>query len=192
MHVPLILRLSCALLGLLTLPGCLSPAAPAHMEAGASTLVNLPANAVAKVLDDWHRAAAVAEADTYLGLMAAEFRFLGTDGAERWDRESFVAYVDYYFRKEHRGWTYLPEKRVVNISADGKLAWFDEILKNSGYGELRGTGVLLLQQEGWRIAQYSMTFTVPNKAARAVVAVIREEQAKPPEADEVEAGSDDQ
>lgn len=186
MHALSILRVNCVLLSLLALPGCLMPATPAHMEVpGAEAAVSpvnvpahAPANAVAKVLDDWHQAAAGADAETYLGLMAPEFRFLGTDATERWDRISFTTYVDYYFRQEHRGWTYLPQDRVVNLAPDGQLAWFDEILKNQGYGELRGSGVLLLEPEGWRIAQYSMTFTVPNSAAKAVVSSIREEQAK--------------
>jgi hypothetical protein len=173
MHVLSIVRVNCALLGLLALPACMLPAAPAHAEAGGGAQL-LPVNAVDKVVDDWHRAASLAEADLYLGLMAPEFRFLGTDGMERWDRESFTKFVDHYFRQEHRGWTYLPEKREVTLSADGKYAWFDELLQSATYGELRGSGVLILQPEGWRIAQYSMTFVVPNKAASVVRDYIRQ------------------
>lgn len=190
MHALSILRVNCVLLSLLALPACLMPAAPAHMNGAVAGAVVLPANAVAKVLDDWHRAAAIADADTYLGLMATELSFLGTDGTERWDRAGFTLFVDHYFREQHRGWTYLPQDRVVNLSPNGQMAWFDELLMNSGYGELRGTGVLLLQPEGWRIAQYSMTFTVPNDVARAVVATIRGEEVKPEEAQAAPADAD--
>ena len=132
------------------------------------------------VLDDWHQAASVANADRYMGHFTLDARFLGTAAEERWDRAAFQQYVDHYFVGEGRGWTYRPRDRKVDVSADGSMAWFDELLDNTGYGELRGTGVLRWEDGTWRIAQYSMTFTVPNGVAGNVVQQIREYRSEEP------------
>ena len=128
--------------------------------------------AVNTVLDDWHAAAAEADEARYLGHFAPEARFLGTDAGERWPIEEFRAYVHEHFPQG--GWTYHPHDRVVVLSRDGLIAWFDEELTNAGYGELRGTGALRRQGGVWRITHYSMTFTIPNAVARDVVDLVRE------------------
>ena len=51
---------------------------------------------------------------------------------------------------------------------------FDELLENEKYGTCRGSGVLIATPEGWRIAQYNLTFVVPNDIALEVVKTIRE------------------
>ncbi len=127
--------------------------------------------AVNVVLDDWHAAASEADEARYLGHFAPEARFLGTDASERWPIEEFRAYVREHFPSG--GWTYHPHDRVVVLSRDGRMAWFDEELTNAGYGELRGTGVLRRQGNVWRITHYSMTFTIPNGVAREVVNLVR-------------------
>jgi hypothetical protein len=53
------------------------------------------------------------------------------------------------------------------------VAVFDEVLDNDSYGTVRGSGVLRLTDDGWKIEQYVLSFTVPNDVARDVVAVIR-------------------
>jgi len=129
-----------------------------------------------KVVDDWHAAAARGDRDGYLGRMAPDARFLGTDALERWDLEQFTDYVNKYFAPG-RGWAFLPDERVLQLSASGTVAWFDELLASESYGELRGTGVLVRAGDVWKVAQYSMTFTVPNDVAENVVdAVSRSEQ----------------
>lgn len=164
-------------LGLLA-SGCRA-AAPAEAPRKALRIVSedpslASAGAVEAVLDDWHLAASEVDAARYLSHLSADARFLGTDAGERWDRETFVSYVNHYFVGEQRGWTYLPRDRHVELSPDGSMAWFDELLDNDGYGELRGTGVLRREGAVWRITQYSMTFTVPNDVGREVAARIRQ------------------
>ena len=61
-------------------------------------------------LDAWHEAASRADADVYLGSIADDGVFLGTDPSERWDKAAFSAYVLPYF-EAGRGWTYLPSNR---------------------------------------------------------------------------------
>jgi ketosteroid isomerase-like protein len=137
--------------------------------------MRLPPDEPATALDRWHEAAARADIAVYIGLLTEDAIFLGTDARERWTRSEFAAFVEPYF-SAGRGWTYRPQARHIHFSADARLAWFDERLANEEYGELRGTGVLRRTPAGWRIAQYSLSFTVPNSKASEVVRVIRGEE----------------
>ncbi len=129
--------------------------------------------AVNTVLDTFHRAASEADGKLYFSLFAPDAIFLGTDASERWTVEEFRAFAEPYFSKG-RGWTYTPVERHVSILPGGRAARFDEILSNESYGTCRGTGVLVLTPEGWRISQYSLSIPIPNEAAREIVARIRE------------------
>ena len=51
--------------------------------------------------------------------------------------------------------------------------YLDEVLDNDAYGTTRGSGVLRLTEDGWKIEQYVLSFAVPNDKARAVVDVIK-------------------
>ena len=152
----------------------------AHQSPGNGELAIASIN---QTLDDWHKAASEADADAYIGAMDVDGAFLGTDGTERWSTEEFADFVRPYFSKGH-GWTYVPSKREISVSRDGRTAWFYERLLNDGYGELRGSGILVLTLEGWRIAQYNMTFVLPNGSTREVVRLVRRRgfQGKPPRA----------
>ncbi len=121
-----------------------------------------------QVVESWHKAAAEGDRDGYLGSMTPEARFLGTDSAERWDMTQFTSYVEEHF-VPGSGWTFEPKERVLLISASGTTAWFDERLFSDSYGELRGTGALERVEDVWKVAHYSMTFTVPNDVAGDVV-----------------------
>lgn len=124
------------------------------------------------VLDGWHAAAAGADLAGYFDPFAAAAVFMGTDPTERWTVDEFRAFVEPYFGKG-QGWTYLPRDRHVEVSGDGRTAWIDERLDNEKYGELRGTGVLILEDGVWKIAHYSMTFPVPNDVTGQLVELIR-------------------
>jgi len=128
---------------------------------------------VGGVLDALHRAASEADFEGYFGLYAEEFVFLGTDATERWGRSEFMEYARGPF-SEGRGWTYTPVERWVTVAPDGRTAWFDERLENAGLGETRGSGVLVLEGGGWKVAQYNLTIPIPNELAREFVARIRE------------------
>ncbi len=132
----------------------------------------LRASEIDAVLDDWHHAASVADEERYMGHFTTQARFLGTDADERWSRVEFHGYVHSYF-SQGIGWTYVAADRQVSFSPDGRVAWFDELLESEGYGELRGTGVLLRVRGQWRISQYSMAFTVPNDIAKEVTALVK-------------------
>jgi hypothetical protein len=133
-----------------------------------------PASEVAAALDAFHAAAAAADEGRYFSLFAPEGVFLGTAGEERWTVEEFRAYAHPHFAAG-RGWTYVarPGRRHIGVSADGGLAWFDEVLDNAKYGECRGTGVLRRIDGAWRIVHYSLTIPIPNEIAPDVVRRIR-------------------
>ncbi len=124
------------------------------------------------VLDDFHLAASEADSERYFGHLAEESIFLGTDMTERWTKAEFQGYAEPHF-SAGRGWTYVPQERHIYVGADGRAAWFDEILLNEKYGEVRGTGALVLEEDTWRIVQYHLTVPVPNDLLGTVVEMIR-------------------
>ena len=130
------------------------------------------ARAAGAVLDDFHRAAADADFDRYFGHFAENAVFLGTDATERWTVEEFKAYARPFFGPGG-GWTYRPRDRSVSFTPDGRTAFFDELLDNQGLGETRGSGVLVLEDGTWKVAQYNLSIPIPNALADEVVRLIQ-------------------
>ena len=132
-------------------------------------------NDVAATLDAFHLAASKADFNGYFALFAPDGVFLGTDATERWTVDEFKAFAKPIF-DQGQGWTYtaIEGKRFIVIADDGKTAWFDELLDNSKYGTCRGSGVLRRSGDDWRIAQYNLSFMIPNDKAKAVVALLKE------------------
>jgi uncharacterized protein (TIGR02246 family) len=138
-----------------------------------------PAEAhIAAVLDRLNEASTAADAPAYFALFTPDARFIGTDATERWSMAEFRAFVEPYFARG-RGWTYTPRARVITVAPIECrcVAWFDEELDNASYGQTRGSGVLRLTDDGWKIEQYVLSFAVPNERSRAVVEAIRGEPA---------------
>lgn len=123
------------------------------------------------VLDALHRSASEADGARYFACFADDAVFLGTDPGERWTLEAFRAFAEPYF-SAGRGWTYEVRERHVSFGPEARTAWFDEVLWNASYGTCRGTGVLVLTDGEWRIAQYSLSIPIPNELAADVVAMI--------------------
>ena len=122
--------------------------------------------AIDAVLDDFHDAAASADAERYLGHMTDEAVFMGTDEWERWPkRPDFTEYVAMRF--ENGGWSYRSVERHVEISGD--TAWFDEVVFSERNGRFRGTGVLVRDEDRWKIAHYAMSFLIFNENWQEVV-----------------------
>lgn len=148
-------------------------AAPPPAPAPASEPV--PAEVViGAVLNHMHAAAEAADGATYFSLFTRDARFIGTDTTERWSLAQFRAYAEPYFA-QGRGWTYAPRERTITVAPiDCRcIAWFDEVLDNASYGEVRGSGVLRLTDDGWKIEQYVLSFAVPNDRADQVVEAIK-------------------
>ena len=128
----------------------------------------------AAVVDRMHQAASRADGQEYFAQFTPDARFIGTDASEHWSLAAFRDYAEPYFARG-QGWTYTPRERSLTMAPiDCRcIAWFDETLDNASYGQVRGSGVLRLTDEGWKIEQYVLSFAVPNDKARAVVDAIK-------------------
>src|SRR5687767_6505888 len=134
-----------------------SPGAPTEQE-------------IARVLDDWHAAAAQANEERYFAHFASYGVFLGTDGKERWTVPEFRAYAHPFFARG-RAWSFRSTRRVITFLKD--VAWFDEDLDTPNLGPSRGSGVLVKDDKGaWKIAQYNLSVPIPNERFKDVKQII--------------------
>ena len=155
---------------LLMIVGLLSFSAYANEKIALTSHQNIE-----QVLKSFHKAAANSDSQAYFNLLTADAVFLGTDATERWEKPAFKAFVEPYFSKGS-GWTYTPIEQNISISQDGETAFFDELLLNENYGQCRGSGMLRLTAQGWKIAQYNLSIPLPNALAKDVVATIAEHE----------------
>lgn len=119
--------------------------------------------AVGKVIDDFHDAAAHGDKERYLGHLTEHAVFMGTDEWERWPKlPDFSEYVDGRF-KDGTGWNYKSVERTIRFSDQGDVAWFDEVLYSKANGHFRGTGVLTQQSGKWKLEHYAMSFLILNE-----------------------------
>ncbi len=149
-------------------PAPASPGSPAQVPAPKKTEADL-------VLDDWHLAAAQADEARYFGHMAESAVFLGTDATERWTKAEFRAWAAPFF-KRGRAWSFRAVSRHLALGADGRTAWFDEVLDTPNLGPARGSGVLVKEGKAWRIAQYNLTVPIPNPLMKQVKELIEAHQ----------------
>jgi hypothetical protein len=122
------------------------------------------------VLDNWHIAAAQANADKFFGSMTEGSIYIGTDSSERWTKTQFIGFAKPYFDKG-KAWDFKPFDRDVHVSADGKHAWFSELL-TTWMGVCRGSGILTKTKKGWQIEQYHLSVTVPNDLIRDFISLV--------------------
>lgn len=127
---------------------------------------------IAQQLDNYHSAAANANAEKYLGLMADDSVFLGTDASERWTKPAFTEFVLPYFERGI-GWQYIAKQRHIDL-VTSDTAMFDELLWNDKYGWCRGSGVMVKTGQHWLIKQYSLSLMVPNELAGQVLAITKQ------------------
>lgn len=128
--------------------------------------------AVSKVLDKFHSAAANADGKIYFSLLTENSTFIGTDISETWNKKQFQDFAEPYFSKG-KGWTYIPRERHIYFNQNKDMAWFDELLFNEKLGNTRGTGVLVMENGAWKIAQYHFTIPIPNELASGVTEQIK-------------------
>jgi len=164
MHAPRLLLFTLLLIGLFA---CALPTRTGESKRGMNEPDPETVAAATAVLDAFHTAAAHADGERYFACLADDAIFLGTDATE------FRAFADPYF-SAGRGWTYEAVERHVYLNSSGTTAWFDERLTNESYGECRGTGVLCLVDDRWRIVQYNLAIPVPNELAKDLVEMIRQ------------------
>tara|TARA_R110002050_G_scaffold90317_3_gene190104 strand:- start:1876 stop:2481 length:606 start_codon:yes stop_codon:yes gene_type:complete len=120
---------------------------------------------VSALLNLLHESAAAADWTTYFSLYHPQAVFIGTDDSERWNMVEFEHYA-----KPTKGWRYdLKSRHLLQI--DDTIV-FDEQLYSPAYGVSRGTGALVQTSEGWKIAQYHLSFPIPNDKAKRITSLI--------------------
>lgn len=124
---------------------------------------------ISTVLDNWHKAAAEANYEGYFYAMAEESIFIGTDATENWNKKQFQDFAKPYFDKG-KAWNFKAIKRNIYFSKDGKTAWFDELL-NTQMKICRGSGVLVQENQQWKIKHYVLSMTIPNQNTNEVVKI---------------------
>ena len=118
-----------------------------------------------QLLDRWHKAAAEADYDVYFNQMTNSAVFIGTDASENWTKQAFQEYAKPHFDKG-KAWTFKVLER--NVYQGESVIWFDELL-DTQMGLCRGSGVLRLEDDQWKIAHYVLSVTVPNEEIKGVV-----------------------
>lgn len=124
---------------------------------------------VNSILDNWHKAAAETRFDDYFNAMTDDAIFIGTDAYENWNKTNFMVFAKPYFDKG-KAWNFTALERHIYFSNDGKTAWFDELL-NTQMKICRGSGVLIKQNNTWKIKHYVLSMTIPNDNTNEVVKI---------------------
>ena len=122
-----------------------------------------------EIIDNWHKAAAEANYEAYFDAMAEEAIFIGTDATENWNKKQFQDFAKPYFDKG-KAWNFKAIERNIYFSKDGKMAWFDELL-NTQMKICRGSGVLVQENQQWKIKHYVLSMTIPNEKTDEVVKI---------------------
>ncbi|ABZ75921.1 conserved hypothetical protein [Shewanella halifaxensis HAW-EB4] len=120
----------------------------------------------AAVLDALNQYSSNADWDSYFALYDDKGIFIGTDVNEHWGKAEFEQYV-----RPTKGWRYDLTSR--KMTQHGDVIWFDEILSSPSYGVSRGTGTLIKTTKGWKIAQYHLSFPIPNAIAKSITQQIK-------------------
>ena len=116
--------------------------------------------AIDSLLESWHYAAAIADEDSFFGLMTQDAVYIGTDPTERWTRDELKVWSKKYFDTAS-AWNFKPLSRNVRIGPGGQIAWFDELL-DTQMGTCRSTGMMIFQDEAWKLVHYQLSVTLPN------------------------------
>jgi hypothetical protein len=125
---------------------------------------------ISNLLDNWHKAAAIADENTYFSYLDTNAIYLGTDASERWTKAAFRTYAHPYFARG-KAWSFTARSRHIYFSPDGSMAWFEELL-DTQMGVCRGSGVLQQVNSKWRILQYNLSVMVPNEKMKEVKGLI--------------------
>lgn len=124
-------------------------------------------NRINLMLDSFNLAAAKADYKTYFNFYTENAIFTGTDDTERWDKKEFMLWAKPIFARG-KAWNFKSLERHIYFDKTGSLAWFDELL-NTQMKICRGSGVLIKQENNWKVQQYILSATIPNSMMDEVV-----------------------
>jgi len=122
---------------------------------------------IASTIDAWHLAASEANFNSYFGLMTNDAIFIGTDASENWNRKDFETFAKPYFDKG-KAWHFVSLEKNIYLSKDQQIAWFDELLETS-FQICRGSGIMVKENQQWKIKHYVLSMTIPNEISDTIV-----------------------
>jgi hypothetical protein len=128
-------------------------------------LGNLPVRAAESphaTLDALHKAGAEANQSAFFALLADDAVFLGVSGYDRLEGQPLH---DFFRNSFSLGmpWAMHSSRREIHLSADGNVAWFDELVQGSSADSGWGSGVLIRDGGGWKVAQYGVSIATQQK-----------------------------
>lgn len=125
-----------------------------------------------EIMDNWHQAAATADADAFFGTMTQDGIYLGTDPSERWLRDELRSWAGKAFEREV-AWAFTPRDRVWYFNPSQDVAWFEELL-DTWMGTCRGSGVMVKTAEGWKLKHYNLAVTIANEKIKGFIELTKE------------------
>ncbi|MDV7186195.1 nuclear transport factor 2 family protein [Lutibacter sp. TH_r2] len=143
-----------------------------NSEPKADVIISNEKEVICNVIDTWHKNAAEGNFEDYFSAMTNSSVFIGTDANENWLMPEFKEFSRPYFA-DGVAWDFKAIDRNVYLSADNKIAWFDELL-STWMGVTRGSGVLVKENDIWKIQHYVLSVTVPNKNVEDVIKINKE------------------
>lgn len=113
------------------------------------------------IMNSWHVAASTANEKVFFGRMKPDGVYIGTDPSELWTAEEMESWAKQYFQRD-TAWHFTPIDRNWYFSADGSIAWFDELL-DTWMGICRSSGVLENDAGDWKLRHYHLSVTILNE-----------------------------
>ena len=137
-----------------------------HNEIGDTTLQK---ERIGIMLDSFNIAAAKADYVGYFNFFTPNASFIGTDALENWNKDAFMIWAKPYFDKKAT-WNFTSLQRNIYFGQSPDIAWFDELL-NTHMKICRGSGVVVKQNNTWKVQQYVLSMTVPNEKIAEVLKI---------------------
>ena len=122
---------------------------------------------IGDMLDEFNLDAANSDFGKYFNAFSEDGRFIGTDATENWDKKTFMNFSKPFFDKK-KTWNFKSIQRNIYISEDCNFAWFDELL-STWMKICRGSGVVVKENNQWKLKQYVLSATVPNTIIDSVI-----------------------
>ena len=116
---------------------------------------------IVALLEAHHTAAARKDVQALKNCFAPQGQFIGTDDSEKWSRDEYVLQL----LNSKSGWDMtncLKQRLIYAVPRSPNTAVFFEVVRHAKYGVMRGSGIVIKKRNKWRIAQYILSFSVPN------------------------------
>lgn len=152
---------------LLTISTLLFLISSCNSPSGSNQTTATDSTQIAQTLDQFNEAAANADFNKYFDFFTEDAIFIGTDATENWNKQNFMTWAKPHFDKK-KTWHFKSIDRHIYFDKTGNLAWFDELL-NTQMKICRGSGVVIKQNNQWKIQQYVLSMTIPNPLSDSVV-----------------------